>query len=218
MKWKQVTWLLKKDLIQEWRQSFTIQGILLYVMAAVFVVYLSVLQLNPAMWNAFFWIIMLFSGVSAVSKSFLQETPGKLLYYHQLMHPASMMVAKLIYNTLFMVVLAVICWFIYGILLGQLANSPWWFLLAIGLGASAFSAVLTMASAIASKTGNPNLIMPVLSLPLLIPFLLVAVKATKKAVDGLDPALIYPDLGGILLFHFMAFALGLVLYPFLWKE
>ncbi len=218
MKVKQVIWLLRKDFRQEWRQRFTLQGILLYAVAAVFVVFLSVQVLEKPSWNALFWVILLFSGVSAVAKSFLQESRGKMLYYHQMMNPASMIVAKIIYNSLLMMGISVLCFLVYSLLLRQMADEPGWFLLSVLLGSMSFSAVLTMVSAIASKTGNGALMMPVLGIPLLIPFLLVAVRASKKAVDGLDTSLLVTDLLGVMLFFVIALVLGIILYPFLWKE
>jgi len=218
MQWSQVIWMLRKELLQEWRQKFTIQGILLYAAAAVYIVYISMRFLDKPQWNAMFWIILLFSGVSAVAKSFLQESRGRMLYYHQMIHPTSMIVAKSIYNALLMSAIGLLCLAIYSVLLQPVAENMTWFIIAMILGAMAFSAVLTMTSAIASKAGNSGLMMPVLSIPLLIPLLLVAVKASKKAVDGLQTDLIYNDLGVLFLFYLMVFALGYVLYPLLWKE
>ena len=218
MRWEQVIWMLRKELLQEWRQKFTIQGILLYAAAAVYIVYISLRFLDKPQWNAMFWIILLFSGVSAIAKSFIQESRGRMLYYHQMLHPASMIVAKSIYNAILMSFIGLLCLAIYAVLLKPVAEHMGWFILAMILGTMAFSALLTMTSAIASKAGNASLMMPVLSIPLLIPLLLVAVKASKKAVDGLDPSLLYTDLGVIALFYLMVFVLGYVLYPLLWKE
>jgi len=46
MKWVQVRWLFMKELKQEWRQRFSVQGILLYAVAATYVVYLSMHNLD----------------------------------------------------------------------------------------------------------------------------------------------------------------------------
>lgn len=218
MHWNQIRWLLQKELKQEWRQRFTLQGILLYATAAVYIVYLSMKVLDRPQWNALFWVIILFSGVSAVAKSFLQESKGKMLYYHQMLHPTSLIIAKTIYNSLLMCVLSLLSLLVYRILLGGVAEHMGWFVLAMLLGSMAFAGVLTMVSAISAKAGNGHLIMPVLSIPLLIPLLLVAVRASKKAVDGLDPTLLCKDLGAIVLFYVLLLVLGYVLYPWLWKE
>ncbi|MDX5319611.1 MAG: heme exporter protein CcmB [Bacteroidota bacterium] len=218
MKWVQIRWILLKELKQEWRQKFTVQGILLYALAATYVVYLSLPIMEKPAWNALFWVILVFSAVSAIAKSFLQESKGKMLYLHQLVHPASLLVAKILYNSILMAGISMLVLLAYSVLLGQEADHLGWFILAILLGSAAFASVLTMVSAIASKTGNGHLIMPVLSIPLLIPLLLIAVKASKTAVDGLQVSLLYDDLGVMLIFYVMVSLLGYVLYPWLWKE
>lgn len=218
MKWEQVRWLLMKELRQEWRQRFTLQGILLYAAAAAYIVYLSLHSLDKAAWNALYWVILVFSAVSAVAKSFLQESKGRMLYLHQLVHPASLIVAKILYNSLLMIFISLLVLLVYCVLLGQQAEHLGWFVLAMVLGSAAFSSVLTMVSAISAKAGNGHLIMPVLSIPLLIPLLLVAVKASKTATDGLKISLIYDDLFVVAFFYAMIFVLGYVLYPWLWKE
>ena len=55
----EVKHLIAKDIRQEWRQRYAINGILLYVVAAVFVTYLSVKLNDKPAWNAVFWIIIL---------------------------------------------------------------------------------------------------------------------------------------------------------------
>jgi len=141
-----------------------------------------------------------------------------MLYLHQLVHPASLLVAKILYNSVLMVIISMIVFGAYSVLLGQQAEHLGWFILAVILGSASFSSVLTMVSAISSKTGNGHLIMPVLSIPLLIPLLLIAVKASKTAVDGLEISLLYDDLLVMFVFYLMVSVLGYVLYPWLWKE
>lgn len=218
MKWVQIRWLFMKELKQEWRQRFAVQGILLYALAATYVVYLSLHVLDRPAWNALYWVILIFSAVSAIAKSFLQESKGKMLYLHQLVHPASVLIAKILYNSLLMVFISMLVLLAYSILLGQQAEHLGWFILAVLIGSASFSAVLTMVSAISSKTGNGHLIMPVLSIPLLIPLLLIAVKASKTAVDGLEVSLLYDDLLVMVVFYAMISLLGYILYPWLWKE
>ncbi|MDL5047845.1 hypothetical protein QQ054_17655 [Oscillatoria amoena NRMC-F 0135] len=50
----EVKHLMAKDMRQEWRQRYALNGILLYVVAAVFVTYLSVKISDKPTWNAIF--------------------------------------------------------------------------------------------------------------------------------------------------------------------
>ena len=72
---QEVSELLKKEITIELRQKYAVNGILLYLASTVFICYLSFNlqsnQLHPITWNALFWIVILFTAISAVAKSFL---------------------------------------------------------------------------------------------------------------------------------------------------
>jgi heme exporter protein B len=61
-------------------------------------------------------------------------------------------------------------------------------------------------------------LMPVLSLPIIIPLLLIIIKASMRSMDGLDETLIYKDLGILLLFNILILSLAYILFPSIWKE
>lgn len=215
---KQVLYLIRKDLLLEWRQRYAVNGILLHVASSVFVVFLSVKVLNPPTWNALFWLILLFSSVSAAAKSFIAESKGRQLYYYGIATPQSVILSRILFNILLMLVISLLCFLIYTVLMGNPVQSPGLYLAAMLLGSSGFAAAFTMLSSIASKSGNGNLLMPVLSFPLIIPLLLVLIKASKKAMDGLDASLIWPDLLVLLAINVIMVALAWLLFPFLWRD
>ena len=61
---------MKKDFLLEWRQKYSLYGLLLYLVSAVFTI--NMLQEKPEAetWSSLFWIILLFMSVNAVAKSF----------------------------------------------------------------------------------------------------------------------------------------------------
>jgi heme exporter protein B len=210
--------LLLKELIIEWRQRYAINGILLQVVSSVFVVFLALKAVNANTWNGLFWIVMLFVSINAIAKSFIGEGKGKNLYYHGLVKPQVLLIAKFIYNGLLNILLAILCLITFSLWMGNEIQNPLLYYLATLLGCLGFSATFTMLSAISSKAGNSNLLMSVLSLPIIIPLLLVLIKACKRAMDGLDADLIVKDLGVLLLFNILIVALAYLLFPSIWKE
>lgn len=214
----EVKHLIAKDMRQEWRQRYALNGILLYVVAAVFVTYLSVKLTEKPAWNAVFWIIILFTSISSTAKSFIQEGRGRWLYYYQMASPQAVIVSKIVYNSMLMMVMCGLCFTFYSLLMGNLADNVPMFLLVAMLGSLGFSAVLSMTSAIASKAGNSNLLMPVLSIPAMIPMLLVTIKASKAAMDGLSTETILRDSLVLFAFYLAISALAYVLFSLLWKE
>lgn len=191
---------------------------MLQVFSSVFVVYLAVRFLNNPTWNALFWVIMLFVSINAVAKSFIGESKGKNLYYHGISNPQNLLFAKLIYNAMLNVFLGLLCLLVYSVLLGFDVGFKLLYIITIALGSIGFAFTFTMLSAISAKSGNGSLLMPVLSLPVIIPLLLILIKATKRAMDGIDAALVYKDLLVLFLFNAMILALAWFLFPNVWKE
>src|SRR5688572_5280116 len=102
----QVKHLFVKEFFLELRQKYAINGILLYVVSTIFISYLSFKRiLNPGVWNALFWIILLFASVNAASKSFIQESKGRLLYLYTVASPQAVILSKMIYNAFLIVVI-----------------------------------------------------------------------------------------------------------------
>lgn len=210
--------LIKKDILLEWRQRYAINGILLHVVSSVFVVFLSIKILNPPTWNALFWLILLFTSVSAVAKSFIAESKGRQLYYYGIASAQAIILSKTIFNVFLMVVISLMCLAVYVTLMGNPIQNLSLYIVAMLLGCIGFAATFTILSSIASKAGNSNLLMPVLSFPIIIPMLLVLIKASKKAMDGLDVSVIWPDLFVLLAIDIIVIALAYILFPFLWKD
>ena len=102
----QVKFLVRKEIVLEWRSKYAFNGILLYVVSTIFVCYLSFKKVDPITWNALFWIIMLFASVNAIAKSFLQENKGRQLYYYSITSAKAVIISKIIYNVLLMLLLS----------------------------------------------------------------------------------------------------------------
>lgn len=219
---KEIGVLVKKELTLEWRQKYALNGILLYVVSAVFITYLSVGvgrgNLNPPTWNALYWIIILFSSVNAVAKSFVQEHQGRQLYYYMIASPEAIIISKILYNSLLTLVLALLGYFVFSIILGNPVADHTLFLGNLILGALGFSACLTMVSGIASKAGNNATLMAILSFPIIIPILLLTMRVSKNAIDGLDVSVSADKLLSLVAINAIISVTAYILFPYLWRS
>ncbi len=215
---KQIKYLIIKELKLEMRNKYALGGILLYVVSTVFVSYLSFKKIvTPATWNALFWIILLFASINAIAKSFIGETRGKLLYMYTLASPQAVILSKIIYNSVLLLVLSGLCLLTYTLFIGNLIQDLPLFLITLLLGSFGFSSLLTMVSAIASKAGNNFTLMAILSFPIMIPLLMVLIKLSKNAIDGLERW----DINYLLVLMFLNFiivALSYLLFRYLWRD
>jgi len=192
---------------------------LLYVISTVFVCYLSFRNVvSVPVWNALFWIIMLFASINAVGRSFIQERKGRLLYYYSIASPQAFLLAKMAYNSLLMLVITFLAYAIYGGMVGDLVQDHLMFSVALVLGSTGFSLILTLMSAIASKTENNMSLMAILSFPVQLPFLITLIKLSKNAVDGLDPSVSYGLITVLALIIVIVLTLSYILFPYLWRD
>lgn len=217
--YKEIIHLIRKDMLLELRQRYALNGILLYILSTVFVAYLSFGKIvEPTTWNALFWIIMLFAAVNAVSKSFVQESAGRQLYYFNLAAPLSIIISKTIYNAMLMVMLSILNLLIFSLLMDHFIQDWWLFGWTIILGAIGFSSLLTMIAAIASRTNNNFSLMAVLSFPIVLPLLLTLMKASRLALEVSSSSESSSLLLVILLLSILPAILSVLLFPYLWQD
>jgi len=215
---KEVRILVQKEVTLEWRSKYALNGILLYMVSTVFVCYQAFRSLHPIIWNALFWIILLFTAINAISKSFTQESKGRQLYYYSLVSAQAVILSKMIYNALLMLVLAIVAFFVYGtIFKNQLGDAPLYFF-TILLGSLSFASVLTMVSGISAKAGNSGTLMAILSFPVIIPLIIVLIKLSKNAMDGLDRSVSYNEMGVLIAINLIVVTVSLLLFPYIWRD
>lgn len=219
---REISTLLTKDFRLEWRQRAALGGLLLYVGSTVFVCFLSFSLRGgtppPPAWNALFWVILLFAAVNAVAKGFMQESAGQRLYYYTLVRPQAVILAKMLYNALLLTAVALLALFLYTVFLGNPIQDLSLFTANLLLGAVGFATTLTLVSGIAAKAGgNGATLMAVLGFPVMIPMLLLLIKVSKNALDGLDRSVSQQSLITLLALNMLVGAMSYLLFPFLWR-
>ncbi len=210
--------LVKKDLLIEWRQKHTLFGVLLYVGATVFAVYIMNGQPEVKVWNALFWITQLFVAVNSVAKSFLQEHPNRFRYYFTIVKPTTFLLAKMIYSMVLMLGISLISLFLFSILLGNPVIQTAVFVGVTAAGSLALSTVFTFLSAIAARAQQNAALMAILGFPLVIPVLMIL---SNLALSAISP--VYQEGWWVMMLVLLALSilviiLGIILFPFLWQE
>jgi heme exporter protein B len=210
--------LIHKDLLLEWRQKHTFYGVLLYVGATVFMVYMMSGQPDAKVWNALFWITQLFIAVNSVAKSFLQEHPNRFRYYFTIVPPVQFLVAKMVYSTFLMLTVSGISLLLFNIMLGAPLKQVGVFIAVTAIGSVSLSVIFTFLSAIAARAQNNAALMAILGFPLVTPILMIL---SKLAVKAIVPVYV-PGWWKLMLvlsaLDILIIILGIILFPFLWQE
>lgn len=212
--------LIKKELLLEFRQKSTLGGVLVYVVGTIFVSALCFKgKVDKPTWNALFWTITLFTSVTISGKSFLKETGGQALYNYLYYSPKEFITAKIIYNMVFMAILSFVTFFFYGFFIKNEVENLGLFILVLLLASTGLAGILSLMSAIAAKASGSFAMMSILSFPVVMPLILVVVRLSKQAVDGLEWAGVSMSFIIILgALNVLTIALSFLLFPYLWRD
>ena len=213
----QIWTLFKKDLLLEIRQQYSFYGVILYVGATIFVLFLAMDAPESRVWNGLFWVIQLFICINAVAKSFLQESHGRMLYYQSITSPQNFVLSKLLFNSLLMVVMSSLSLLLFILFLGNPVEKVATFIGLVFLGGWGLSLVFTFLAAIAAKSQQNAAIMAILGFPLIIPQLIILMKISNSVFSQAGPA-VGTTVMLLIVMNFLIIVLSIILFAFLWKD
>lgn len=214
---KPILTLFKKELVLEVRQQYSFYGILLYMGATIFVLFLAIQEPEKEIWNGLFWVIQLFICINAVAKSFMQESRARMLYFYTIASPAHFMVAKLLFNSLLMLLMTLMSLLLFFAFIGNPVQKMLPFVGLSLLGGFSLSMVFTFLAAIAAKARQNAAIMAVLGFPLIVPQLMLLMKLSAAAfstTQGFE----WSDVLLLVALDFLVGLLSVILFPFLWRD
>ncbi len=210
---------LKKDLAIELRNRTALSLTLSFAGVSTLSVSLVAggTSFQPLVLSILLWIIIFFSSMSGLAHIFIREEEERTALFLKSVSTADgVFIGKTIFNILFFagvetVILPLFLFFLQV----EVVNIP--FLVAIVYtGGIAISSATTMLGALAARAGGRSSLFTVISFPLILPVLWVAVGSTRRALEG-GPAdwqmvLFFLAFSGVLV------SVSLLLFPYLWHE
>ncbi len=215
---KQILLLVKLEISLELRSKAALSALILYVIATVFTVYMCLKTNDDRTWNALVWIVILFVCMNVVSKSFFQTHQSRWNYYYTTVPPVALLFSKIIYNTMLAVCLSLMTWTVFYMLFGIEVTRFLMFLSIIIIGSATLTATLTMLSAIAAKSNNNSTLLAVLSFPILVPIIMLISQLSLAAFTDMKWNNLANDAFSLLAMHVLVYALGALLFPYLWRD
>ena len=210
--------LIKREFIIESRKKSTVAGIFLFTAMTVFLVYKTFNSIKPFEWNVMFWILILFSGVNAIAKSFIQDGNSSRIHDYTLFNPIELIFAKLIYNFIFMASIYLVIFLGFAFFLNNPVKDYHMFLGSSALGMFGISTIYTFISAISGHSDGSSLLMSILALPLTLPIILLLLRTSAASMRILQDTSIGNDillLGGI---DLMCLGVVLLLFKVVWRD
>jgi len=214
--------LVLKDFRLEFRQKVLTATVLLFVASACFTLYQVTVagkaRVNPLVWNAVYWLVVLFSSFQVVSRGFSKELEQEYWYYYFKVQPEVLILSKLIYHWVMLNLTSMMAWVFFSVLFGNPVQDNWMFFCVIQLGCIGIASSLTLVSAIAAKTGKNSSLLPVLGFPLLIPTLLLVTRLSVTSLDALGWDMAWKNIWTLCGLDSIMIALSIILFPYLWRS
>lgn len=218
---KNIFTILYKDYRIELSQSHLFFSVVLYLLSSIYIIYLAFQPLgvsNIETWVSVFWVIILFGAITVVSKSFFQESYKRNYYYYYLFTPDELIFSKLIYNFIFLFFVSIFSFIFFSFFIGNIIQSPIFFVTLLLLGSLSISNCLTLVSAIGYQVKNNSIIISVLSFPVIIPILLILIKISKLSSSEFSFNLIQDDIYLLILLNIIMISITKILFNFLWRN
>jgi heme exporter protein B len=186
--WSQILAVTRKDIISEFRTREIIVSVLMFTLLVI-IIFNFAFGSTQAIMNAaapgMLWITFAFAGVLALNRSFIVEKEEGCLE-GLMVSPVSREIiysGKMLGSLVFMLVVEVVALPIFALLFNL--NVITLQIITVTLLATiGFVACGTLFSALAVKTKARELVLPILFLPIIVPVMIAAVKASASALAG----------------------------------
>ncbi|MBI4546519.1 MAG: heme exporter protein CcmB, partial [Ignavibacteriae bacterium] len=182
------TTILQKDLLSELRTRYALNALVMFVITTLSIILFAIgyETVSPEILSGVFWVIIFFSAMSGLSRTFVsEEDRGTTMTLHLIAQPLAVYFGKLLYNAVLLLVLNIFTTVLYLIFIANFSIKSYEiFILTIFLGTLGLASASTIIAAIIAKANTRGTLYPVLSFPILLPLLLTVINATKLAVEG----------------------------------
>ncbi|HLY65766.1 MAG TPA: heme exporter protein CcmB [Chloroflexota bacterium] len=213
--------LLWKDLVTEWRRRELLTSLAVFSLL-VLLVFDFAFDLRsaeaPAAAPGILWVTFIFAGMLNLNRAFAIET-DRGTWEGLLLAPidrSAIYLAKLLASFAFMLAVEVLSLAAFAAFFNVPADLPR-LVAAVLAGTLGFATVGTLFAAMAATTQAREIFLPVLLLPISVPVIIGAVKATGQAFSG-APAGDYPWLGLVLAFDAIFLAVSFALFEFVIED
>lgn len=202
----------------ELKNRYALLSLILLLVVSVFIIYTIQRTAPNQTWHSLFYVVLIFGVVQNIGRSFLMENRGSLLYYKFLVRPQAIIAGKILYQFVVNIVFVMILFALMNFWLPQSIPHLGSYLVTAVLFTLGSAAVFTFNSAISIGAKNSSLVSLILSLPLLIPSLLISLRSANKTLNAASDVVFYHDWVILMLLLIMQVVLALALFQYVWEE
>jgi heme exporter protein B len=173
---------------------------------------------QPFLYAVLLWVILVFSALSGLSRSFVKEEEAGTMDVLKLSaRPQAVFLGKLLFNLTLLGALEIIVVPSFILLMNYKIKLPGLFAVIIISGGFGLGAGTTIVAAMIAQASARGALFSVLSFPLLLPLMITAIKGCERAAVGIDPAG-WPEVRIAVAYAAIMIVMSLFLFPMIWEE
>ncbi len=215
-------WL--RDLRGEFRTRYAVNAILMFAVTTLIAVSFSIGSFRigeaeqPFLYAVLLWIILVFSALSGLSRSFVKEEEAGTMDVLKLSaRPQAVFLGKLFFNLTLLGALELIVVPSFILMMNYKIESPGLFAAMIISGGFGLGAGTTIVAAMIAQASARGALFSVLSFPLLLPLMITAIKGCERAAVGTNPGG-WPEVRIAAAYTVIMIITSLFLFPLIWEE
>lgn len=219
--WVSRAWaVMAKDLTSELRTRYALNAIGLFALTTLAAVSFSVgpFALDMEVASAFLWVVIFFSAMSGLSRTFVKEEEARTALALSLAaDPGAVYAGKLAFNIALLFAIDAIVVPGFVAMLGIRVPSPLAFAAVVAIGSLGLVATSTIAGAIVAKADAKSALFAVITFPIAVPVLVTAVNGTTLVLSGADFGAVWPDLRVLVSFTGIIITVSSLVFEFVWQ-
>ena len=213
--------VLVKDLKCELRTRHALSAVLLFAVTSTVAVSftLGAWGSKSAIASALLWLVLYFSAMSGLSRSFVHEEETYTSNMLKLAAcPNTVYLGKLAFNLVMLILVEIVTVPLFITFTGCSIQHLGLFIALLLLGSLGICAGATMAAAMVARAAVKGALFAVVSFPLLVPVLAVAIHGTNIAMDPQAISSAASDIRMLCYYCGAVITASLILFRFIWEN
>lgn len=214
--------MLVKDLRSELRTRYALNALVLFVVVTIAIILFATSgeSIPRELQSGILWVIVFFSAMSGLSRTFVsEEERGTVLTLQLVAWPSTVYFGKLLFNFILIVSVNSLVVVLYLLFMDTfVVRTVSVFLITILLGSVGIAGAATIIAAIIAKANTKGTLYPVLSFPILLPLFMGVITSTQLAVDGEPLAAATGYFVFLSSYCVVVITASYLLFDFVWKD
>jgi len=214
--------VLFKDIKSELRTRYAIGAIVMFAVVTVVAVgfAIGVVMLEKDLQGIFLWLVIYFASIAGLGQSFIKEEENRTsLALRVFAPPSSIFGGKYLFNLMLLFGLEIVVVPLFTGLVGLNVKCFSLFFAVLILGTVGLAGSTTIIAAIIAKTSIKAVLFAVLSFPLILPLLIMAIKGTQKSLyDNTTFSSGLGELQVLVSYAVVMSVAGFLLFDYVWND